>query len=289
MRDFTFAAYRELISSLEGNRYKFYTFEQFLNEHPSRSVILRHDVDEQPDQAILLAEFENSRSITASYHIRVFPVKKSNYIKFIKRIVELGHEIAYHYEDLTRTLSSAGRMKSLKFRELVLLKGIEKAKSSFISNLNWLREYYPVKVISMHGTPLSDIDNRILWDHMSYRELGVICEPYLDINYAEVLYLTDTGRRWDAFLSNRRDRILNKPEVTNNAFTSNKTILTTDGLHTTFNLINKIQSGLMPEKIIINTHPQRWTDTKIQWLVEYIGQNFRNFIKSILFRWSVFI
>jgi hypothetical protein len=279
LRDFTIATYRVLISSLEEQGYRFYTFEQFQNEKPSKAVILRHDIDKRPEQAVLLAEFENNRSIRASYHIRALPSKGLHYTTFIKRIVELGHEIAYHYEDLSHALSSIKYLKSLIFRDIDYSKGIEQAKKSFISNLNWLREFYPVRVISMHGNPLSKFDNRMLWDYLNYRELGLICEPYLDINYDEVLYLTDTGRCWDALLSNRRDRILTKPELN-----SNNLQISNSPIQSTFDLIKKTQIGSLPEKLIINTHPQRWTDDKLLWLTEYIGQNFRNIIKAILFR-----
>ena len=55
----------------------------------------------------------------------------------------------------------------------------------------------PVKTICMHGSPLSKWDNRDLWKRYNYRDYGIIAEPYFDVDFDEVFYITDTGRRWD--------------------------------------------------------------------------------------------
>ena len=34
--------------------------------------------------------------------------------------------------------------------------------------------------------------------------------------------------------------------------------------------------------VMINTHPQRWTDNKTEWILEYITQNVKNLIKKII-------
>ena len=62
----------------------------------------------------------------------------------------------------------------------------------------------------MHGSPLSKYDNRDLWKKYDYRDYGIIGEPYFDIDFNEVLYLTDTGRRWNASGSNVRDKVKSK-------------------------------------------------------------------------------
>src|SRR5690625_2901666 len=58
----------------------------------------------------------------------------------------------------------------------------------------------------MHGSPLSRYDNRDLWKSYSYRDYGIIAEPYFDMDFSRVLYLTDTGRRWDGDKVSVRDR-----------------------------------------------------------------------------------
>ena len=46
-----------------------------------------------------------------------------------------------------------------------------------------------------------------MWKKYDYRELGIIAEPYFDLDFSKVLYLTDTGRRWDGEGVSIRDKI----------------------------------------------------------------------------------
>ena len=54
----------------------------------------------------------------------------------------------------------------------------ELAIEDFERNLEKFREFYPVKTICMHGSPLSKWDNRDLWKRYDYRDYGIIAEPY---------------------------------------------------------------------------------------------------------------
>jgi len=38
-------------------------------------------------------------------------------------------------------------------------------------------------------------------------DYGIIAEPYFDMDFKEVLYLTDTGRRWDGDRVSVRDKV----------------------------------------------------------------------------------
>ena len=59
----------------------------------------------------------------------------------------------------------------------------------------------------MHGSPISKWDNRKLWERYNYRDYGVNVEPYFDINYGRVFYITDTGRAWNNKNTNFRDTV----------------------------------------------------------------------------------
>lgn len=58
---------------------------------------------------------------------------------------------------------------------------------------------------------MSKWDNRLLWKSDVYRGFGLIDEPYFDLNFNIVLYLTDTGRRWDGHVVSVRDKIQGPP------------------------------------------------------------------------------
>ena len=97
--DFTQNIYRELLASLLKSGYSFQTFEEFVTKPEQKVVVLRHDVDKLPKNAVNLANIEKDLGIKASYYYRI--VKQSNVPELIEKVKDLGHEIGYHYEDLT--------------------------------------------------------------------------------------------------------------------------------------------------------------------------------------------
>ena len=105
-------------------------------------------------------------------------------------INSLGHEIGYHYE----TMDTSNGNVNLAIKQ-------------FKENLDKLRELVKVTTICMHGSPRSKYDNRDLWKRFNYKSYGIKGEPYFDLNFNNIYYLTDTGRRWDGFNVSVRDKI----------------------------------------------------------------------------------
>ena len=99
MQDFTLIAYRKLLQELFTNGYSFQTLQDFIQEPENKTVILRHDVDRKPENALVIAEIEKEAGIKASYYFRI--VKQSYDENIIRQIAEMGHEIGYHYENLS--------------------------------------------------------------------------------------------------------------------------------------------------------------------------------------------
>ena len=48
----------------------------------------------------------------------------------------------------------------------------------------------------------------------------------------------------------------------------------------TFDLIKKIQNNELPDKIMLNVHPQRWDDEFVPWVSELVRQSVKNVIKK---------
>ena len=215
-----------------------------------RILIIRHDVDRLPENALKTAEIEHSLNISSSYYFRM--MKKSFNPDIIRSITDLDHEIGYHYEDL----ASANGDYNEAFRQ-------------FKINLFKIRKLYPVKTICMHGNPLSKWDNRLMWEKFNYKELDIICEPYFDIDYSKVFYLTDTGRKWNANSVNVRDKIGNSKHF-KHCYKS------------TDNIIYALKTMKFPKIAIINSHPERWSDSIYFWLKQLIIQNLKNTIKFII-------
>ena len=251
-KDFTYYIYSELIDSLKKSGYVFLPFIDFVsnNNDCKKCVVIRHDVDRLPGNAFKMARMENGENVKASYYFRI--VEESFDEGIIRKIAEMGHEIGYHYENLSLCGGNY---------ELSII--------NFESNLEKFRKIYPVKTICMHGSPFSKWDNRDLWKKYDYRDFGIIAEPYFDVDFDEVFYITDTGRSWNNSESSVRDKVNSKFDIK---------------IKDTNHLIEKIQNNELPDKIMINVHPQRWTDRFGPWLSELIKQNVKNVIKRYLLK-----
>ena len=204
--DFTLTLYRTLLETLQQQGFSFQTFGDFIPAADKRLIILRHDVDLLPLNSLEFAKIEAEKGIKGTYYFRIVPESFDE--KIIKEIHSLGHEIGYHYEDLSfaqaklKAQGAGHRAQGEELEKQVVEIGIR----SFKKNLEDLRKIVPVKTICMHGSPMSRWDSRLLWKYYDYRDFGIVGEPYFDINFDEVLYLTDTGRRWDGDSFNIRDK-----------------------------------------------------------------------------------
>jgi hypothetical protein len=199
------------------------------DKKPASFCIIRHDIDRRPKKALDFAEMESQLGIKASYYFRTKP---HTFIPgIIKQISDMGHEIGYHYECLSD------------------MKGdIKKAITDFRDNLEKFRKISKIKTIAMHGAPFSHFDNRDLWKNSNRKKqlkekFEILGEVYLDIDYTDIAYITDTGRNWHSSSSNIRDKV-------------NSSILCNfnDGDELYNNLIN----ARYP-KLIFQTHPERWS------------------------------
>ncbi len=251
MRDFTLKTYRSLCLEFRKRGYKFITFADYCeNISRNKHVILRHDVDSCPGNALRMAFCERELDISSSYYFRI--VTKSFDPDIIRKIAALGHEIGYHYEDLS---IAKGRMQY--------------AIELFKKNLTFLRKSYPVKTICMHGSPVSRWDNRSIWEHYDYHDFGIIGEPYIDMNFNEILYLTDTGRKWNGTDVSVRDKVSSVHKYC---------------IEKTSDMVAAVSDNELPRQIMLNVHPQRWHDAYTPWLMELIWQNIKNIGKRYLVR-----
>lgn len=321
--DFTFKAYEKLLKSLLARGFLFITFAQYMEDkakakesdsqqinnsitqiankltsqqtnkltinRANKLIILRHDVEARYPNALRMAEIEHQLGIKGSYYFRIFT--KPGNEEIIKQIAAMGHEIGYHYDDLT---ACKGNHKRALFR--------------FQKNLSYLRQFAPVTTITMEGAPLSKYDNRDLWNRKKvqtapktsamrsapcltpsqphYTHFGILAEPYFDLNFNQICYLTDTGRRWDGHRYNVHDKATKENPVTNPAFLKLR-------FRTTHDLINAINSSppnkltslytsTFPNQAMLNFHPQRWNNKPFPWLKELIWQNVKNQGKRVL-------
>lgn len=311
--DFTLKSYKTLLNALQVHGFSFRTFQESLKNSKHKSIIFRHDIDRLPENSITTARLEHSLGICGTYYFRTVP--QSFNPEIIKEIASLGHEIGYHYEDLSFSwakLKAKGKGQRAKgskkygvgskeyeeFEKQLVNIAIE----SFKENLDKLRQIIPVKTICMHGSPMSSWDSRLLWKYYDYKDFGIVGEPYFDVNMEEMLYLTDTGRRWNGGGVSVRDKTqdtrhkaqgkdpfeewVRKPvpgslmNMTEKAFQFQSRY----NFRSTNDIIRAAKRGELPDKMMMTFHPQRWTDKQLPWVKELVWQNVKNVGKYFLIK-----
>lgn len=253
--DFTNKDYYQLLSQLKDCEYKFVTYKEYCaGTLPQRFVILRHDVDLKPQNSLSIARIERMMAAKATYYFRAVPESWDDEI--IQAIHQMGHEVGYHYESLTTCKGD-----------------IQKAFDDFTKNLEQLRLLVPVSTICMHGSPRSPYDSKDIWKRYDFKSLNIIGEPYLTTDFSKMLYLTDTGRRWDGYKVSVRDKIEKYQEEWNAKGWS---------FHSTDDIIKALRGNRLPDQLMITTHPQRWNDFGISWTKELVMQNLKNIVKAAI-------
>lgn len=264
--DFTIESYTKLLQALISEGYAFQTFGEYLKEPSKKVVILRHDVDLLPKHSKRFAILQALKGIKGSYYFRAVPESWNENI--IREIAEMGHEVGYHYETMDTTDGD-----------------IDLAWDEFRYHLDALRKLVDVNTICMHGSPRSKFDNKEIWKKYDYRSLGIIGEPYYDVNFDDVFYLTDTGRRWDGWRTSVRDKVPQQEEWIKQGLS----------FHSTNDIIKALSNSRvigskaaevtrsLPNKIMFTMHPQRWHNSAFPWVKELILQNVKNVVKSVLY------
>lgn len=250
--DFTLRSYESYLRLLRDNHSLITTFRDFLRyqQIPKTFALIRHDVDRFPKRALAMAQLESSLGLVATYYFRTKPGVFQP--KIIRAIHDLGHEVGYHYEDLSDARGD-----------------IRKALELFQGNLERLRTIVPIETIAMHGRPLLPYDNRDLWRdpirHALLQEkFGILGEVYLDIDYTEIAYISDTGRNWRSAAHNLRDVV--------------QSTISTDFLNQS-ELVQYL-SHSQGRKVVFQIHPERWTNSFHSWLAQYATDGAVNVAKQ---------
>lgn len=226
--DWTIDAYRALSRALLDTGRPLLPVRDYLRQPDPGTIILRHDVDRFPGNAIRLAELESSLGIRSTYYVRVSRSAPDS--DLLKRLASLGHEVGYHYEVLAKADGD-----------------VDVALTRFREELEALRRIVEVTTVAPHGSPLSRWDSLDLWKHVPRSNFELDGDAYLDIDFASALYLTDTGRTWREARSNLRDRPLG----------NNADRIDIDSTHDLIDALPSMQGF----PICIQTHPERWSST----------------------------
>jgi hypothetical protein len=107
MRDFTLDRYKELCLALLDSGYTPLTVYSYLTgkqKSNNKLVVLRHDIDRKFGNALRMAVLEHELGVQSTYYFRVPYTFKPD---IIGKIRDLGHEVGYHYEVLSKANSAS--------------------------------------------------------------------------------------------------------------------------------------------------------------------------------------
>ena len=251
MLDFTFGKYLELCNALVTLHHKPLTIRKYLDRKnclPPKLIILRHDIDRKPKNALKMARLEATLGLEATYYFRYTPTVFQPDI--IHAIAGLGHEIGYHYEVLVKTHGNYD----------VAIRLFEEELAAF-------RKICRIDTISMHGSPLSRLNNLDLWKRYDLEKYAILGDAYLSLDYKRMMYFSDTGRTWHPAKYNVRDRV----PATN--------IL--PRLESTNDLIRVLLDQSVQRACLL-VHPNRWADSRKEWMKEYLTDFFINQVKRVI-------
>lgn len=254
-RDFTLTKFGELCDAISSSCYEVLTIRKYLNkaDKPEKFIIVRHDIDENINLGLKMAEIERESGIRSTYYIRM--VKSAFNPVIIRKIVDMGHEVGYHYEVLDKAKGDKSRAIEI-FRE----------------ELSMLRDVCDVDTICMHGNPRTQWDNRDLWNDYRFEDYGITGEAYLSVDFGDVLYLSDTGRNWGS-----RYKV---KDIVNSVY--GKDILAK--INTTDDVIGLLEQREF-NKIYMLSHPW-WNDGYSLWARDLIWQSVKNVVKARIIKYN---
>lgn len=273
--DFTFEKYRSLCEAISNSGYKTLTMKEYYSskEKPTKYILIRHDVDSEPNYALKMASLEKEMNIFSTYYFR--HMEGLFLLELMNNISDMGHEIGYHYEVLDKAFGN-----------------YELAINLFVKELSDFRNVCDIETIAQHGSPLlgsvsatsvngvckilkkiilnKDIFtkwvNVDLWNKYDFKDYGIIGEAYISLDFSKIVYLSDSGRSWDSTKYKFRDTISVK---------SNLNIRNTD------DIIRIIKSEQL-DALCLLIHPNQWKCSFEEWLKWLFFQQIRNTGKILL-------
>lgn len=251
--DFTFDAYRYLLDSLVASDYEMLTVRDYLRREslPERFVIHRHDVDRKPANAVTMAAIEADRDISTTYYVRTTDeVFRPDYIS---QIEGLGHEVGLHYESVDQADGD-----------------LDRACDAFERDLALVRSVATVDTVCMHGNPLTSHDNRDLWQATDFAAHGLLGEAYLSMDFADVVYFSDTGRTWRDGDLKVKDHTMGEGDKTVQA----------DSTH---DLVACLREAEIDRACLLS-HPNRWAGDVVELYAERTKDAATNVVKRGLAR-----
>lgn len=173
---FTYQCYSNLISLLKYRGYSICSYHDWMEK--DKCVILRHDIDNDIEKALMIAKIENDLGVTSTYFVLVtsdfYNVFSAKSHKLLQSISDCGHAIGLHFDEVRYTdIETPEDIKRYILDEVNLL-------STAIGR--------PVETVSMHRPSKMILEAEL--------NIPGIVNSYGKTFFREFKYLSDSRRRW---------------------------------------------------------------------------------------------
>ena len=174
--NFSLDLYKKILIKAKKLGYKFPTLSSFkkgLDAYP-KFLLLRHDIDVSPLNALKMAEIESSLGIATNYYVRLHSMfynpAAPPFFDALSSIVDMGHEVGLHYD-----------CSFFKERNIDSIKGV-------LHDIKTLENILGIKVksVSQHRPAKSD----------RFKPPPEYVYAYEDELLNKTTYVSDSGFKW---------------------------------------------------------------------------------------------
>jgi hypothetical protein len=203
-------------------------------------VCIKHDVETDVSKAYELAKIENKYGIQATYFVQSYLLEENTAL--LKKILDLGHEVTYHYDVLD---SNDGNF--------------ELALEEFTKTIKRFEELgFPVNTVCPHGNPLMVRDG---WksnkDFFRNDKVASLFPQIFDVVVQasqiikrDFVYISDAGYSW---------------KLIGNVDTNDVSNIGDIEIANSREVLGFVRSN---ENIIISSHPHRWCKSNMSALFQ---------------------
>lgn len=206
-------------------------------------LVLKHDVETDVARALALASIEQKYGHRGSYYVQAYLLDSPENVQLLKKMQAMGHEISYHYDVMDSCKGD-----------------IEKAIVEFDSNKKKFENSgFALETLCQHGNPIVErvgyTSNRDFFRSTKvqalYPELCDIMVNFKSMRGTDYTYYSDAGRRFKMIFDPLTNDIVNS-----------------DDQNVSYPDLDAVFSSFREQNVIISTHPHRWTESAVIYVVK---------------------
>ncbi len=215
-----------------------------IDDNKKTFLVLKHDIENTVSKSYRLAEIEHCYGHRGTYYIHAHLLKDNNNIVLLKRMQDMGHEISYHYDVMD---SNHGNIENA-------IQEFEKNRKLFQS------AGFPVITVCQHGNPIVErvgyTSNRDFFRNEKvqklYPNIADIMVDFKEKYHTDYLYYSDAGRQF---------KLIYDP-INNDRINSDDKDIPYEDLRALMQVLTT------ESKVIISTHPHRWTKYRAVYIIK---------------------